>query len=98
MALSYNTTKDVSLLVCFEGCNRRIVLDPKKCSINKATKSFTYKGLYTADNGNVYHIAVSSIEGTNGLKAKVIISNRNGKKAIAERPCVDVRFGRYLFQ
>ena len=98
MALSYNTTKDVSLLVCFEGRNRRIALDPKKCSINRATKSFTYKGLYTADNGNVYHISAKSIEGSEGSKAHVIISNRSGKKAIAERANVDVRFARYLFK
>ncbi len=28
---------------------------------------------------------------------KVIIKNRSGKQIIAERHCVDVRFGRYLY-
>lgn len=94
MAKIYNTTKNVSMLVCFEGCNRRITIDPKKCQINKATKSFTYKALYKADNGKTYLINVKSV---GGYKADVIVSNRSGKQVIAERHGVDVRFGRYLF-
>lgn len=94
MAKIYNTTKNVSMLVCFEGCNRRIVIDPKKCNIDKKNKSFTYKALYKADNGNTYLINVTSV---GSYKANVIVSNRSGKQVIAERHNVDVRFGRYLF-
>lgn len=94
MAKIYNTTKDVSMLVCFEGCNRRIVINPKKCQINRATKSFTYKTLYKADNGKTYLIDVKS---DGGYKANVVVSKRNGKDVIAIRSNVDVRFGRYLF-
>ena len=94
---SYNITQNVSMLVCFEGCNRRVVIDPKKCTINKANKSFTYKALYKADNGNTYLVTATSLEGSNGLKASVKVYNRGGKKIIAERPAVDVRFGRKLF-
>ena len=94
MAKIYNTTKNISILVCFEGCNRRITIDPKKCQVDKDTKSFTYKALYKADNGKTYLINVKSV---GGYKADVIVSNRSGKQVIAERHGVDVRFGRYLF-
>lgn len=92
MAKIYNTTKDVSMLVCFAGCNRRIVINPKKCQVNRATKSFTYKTMYKADNGKTYLIEVNS---NGGYKANVVVSK--GKEVIAERHNVDVRFGRYLF-
>jgi len=94
MAKIYNTTKNVSMLVCFEGCNRRVVIDPKKCNVDKKNKTFSYKGLYKADNGNTYLISATSV---GGYKTNVIVSNRSGKQVIAERHNVDVRFGRYLF-
>ena len=87
-------TRFISILVCFAGKNRRIELNPKKCVVNRATKSFTYKALYKADNDKSYIVNVSG----NGLKADVIITNRSGKQTIAERHGVDVRFGRYLFE
>ena len=95
---TYNITRNVSMLVCFEGCNRRVTIDAKKCSIDKKNKSFTYKSLYKADNGNTYLITASSVEGSNGLKANVIVFNRSGKTVIAERHNVDVRFGRYMYE
>ena len=55
MAKFYNTTKSVSLLVCFEGKNRRVMVDEKKCVIDKKNKSFTYKALYKADNGKLLY-------------------------------------------
>ena len=85
------------MLVCFEGRNRRVVIDPKKCQINKGAKSFTYKSRYKADNGKTYLITATSVEGSEGLKADVVVSNMNGKQVIAERHNVDVRFGRYLY-
>jgi hypothetical protein len=97
MAKFYNTTKSVSLLICFEGKNRRVMVDEKKCVIDKKNKSFTYKALYKADNGKEYLINAESLPDSEGLKAKVIIKNRSGKQIIAERHCVDVRFGRYLY-
>ena len=95
--ISYNSTRNVSMLVCFAGCNRRVVIDPKKCTIDKKNKSFTYKALYKADNGNTYLISASSVEGTNGLKANVVVHNRSGKTVIARRNNVDVRYTRNLF-
>lgn len=89
--------KTISMLVCFEGCNRRVVLDPKKCQVNKATKMFTYKSRYKADNGKTYLITAASVKGSEGLKANVVVSNLSGKQVIAERHNVDVRFGRYLY-
>lgn len=94
MAKIYNTTKDISMLVCFAGSNRRIVINPKKCQVNRATKSFTYRTLYKADNGKTYLIDVKS---DGGYKANVVVSSSNGKEVIAIRNSVDVRFGRYLF-
>lgn len=87
----------ISMLVCFEGCNRRVVIDPKKCTINKAKKSFEYKARYKADNGKTYMISAVSIADTEGTKANVTIYNASGKHVIAERHGVDVRFSRYLF-
>jgi hypothetical protein len=87
----------ISMLVCFAGKNRRIEINPKKCEINKANKSFSYKAQYKADNGNIYVVNATSIDGTNGAKAHVTITNRSGKQVIAERNGVDVRFHRYLF-
>ena len=83
MARFYNTTKDISFIVCFEGKNRRILVDEKKCAVNKAKNSFTYKALYKADNGKEYLICAESLPDSNGTKANVIISNRSGKKIIA---------------
>lgn len=87
--------KTVSMLVCFDGKNRRIEINPKKCQ--KKDKDFTYKALYTADNGKTYLVNAVSIPGTEGAKANVTITNRSGKQIIAERQGVDVRFHRYLF-
>ena len=88
----------ISILVCFAGMNRRIEINPKKCVINQANKTFTYKSLYKADNGTSYMVNISSIEGTNGAKANVVITNRSGKQVIAERQNVDVCFHRHLFK
>lgn len=86
------------MLICFAGCNRRIAIDPKKCVINRAKKSFTYKAQYKADDGQTYMINAVSVPGSNGSKANVKITNRSGKQIIAERQNVDVRFSRYLFE
>lgn len=91
-----DNAKTVSILVCFEGKNRRIELNPKKCVTNPR-KDFAYSALYKADNGKTYLVKVVSIEGTEGAKANVTITNRSGKQVIAERHGVDVRFHRYLF-
>jgi len=90
-----NNNKTISILVCFEGKNRRIEINPKKCV--RKCKDFTYKALYKADNGNTYLVNVTSIAGTDGAKANVVISSRSGKKIVAERSNVDVRFYRYIF-
>lgn len=87
----------ISMLVCFAGCNRRITINPKKCVVNKANKSFTYKAIYKADNGKSYLVNAVSVEGSEGKKANVTITNTSGKQIIAERHNVDVRFSRYLF-
>lgn len=93
--INKDNPKTVSVLVCFAGCNRRIEINPKKCVKNG--KEFTYKTLYKADNGNSYMVNISSIEGTEGAKANVVVTNRSGKQVVAERNGVDVRFHRYLF-
>ena len=90
--------KKISMLICFAGCNRRVIIDPKKCTINRATKSFSYKALYSADNGKMYLINAVSVNGSNGSKVNVKITNRSGKEMVAERSGVDVRFYRYLFE
>jgi len=91
-----NNTKTISILVCFEGKNRRIEINPKKC-VKTPAKDFSYKALYNADNGKSYMVNVVSVKGTKGAKADVTITNRSGKQTIAERKGVDVRFHRYLF-
>lgn len=89
--------KSISILVCFEGKNRRIEINPKKCVVNSAAKEFTYNAQYKADNNKTYMVKVASIKGTEGAKADVTITNRSGKQVIAERHGVDVRFHRYIF-
>ena len=89
-------SKAVSILVCFAGKNRRIEINPKKCVTNPK-KDFTYSAQYKADDGKTYMVKVTSIEGTQGAKANVVITNRSGKQVIAERSNVDVRFHRYIF-
>jgi hypothetical protein len=91
-----DNAKTVSILVCFEGKNRRIEINPKKCVTNP-NKDFSYSGLYKADNDKTYLVKVVSIPDTNGAKANVTITNRSGKQVIAERNGVDVRFHRYIF-
>lgn len=93
---TYNTTKNVSMIVCFAGHNHRIVIEKKKCSINKKDKSFIYKSQYKGDDGGTYVINAETIKDTNGTKANVII--KSGNKVIAERHNVDIRFSRYLFE
>lgn len=88
--------KTISILVCFEGKNRRIEINPKKCVTNPA-HDFSCSMLYKADNGKTYLITINSIKGTKGAKANVVITNRNRSKTIAERHNVDVRFYRYIF-
>lgn len=92
-----DNTKVISMLVCFEGKNRRIEINPKKCNVNNATKAFEYKTKYKADNGKTYMVTAVSVNDSNGAKANVVITNTSGKKLIAERHNVDVRFSRYLF-
>lgn len=91
-----DNAKTVSILVCFEGKNRRIEINPKKCVTN-ANKDFSYSTQYKADNGKTYLVKVTSIKGTEGAKADVVVTNRSGKQTIAERHGVDVRFHRYIF-
>ena len=88
-------SRTVSMVVCFEGKNRRIEINPKKCQKNG--KEFSYKALYQADNGKTYLINAKSIKGSEGAAVDVTISNRSGKQIVAERHGVDVRFHRYLF-
>lgn len=95
---TYNTTKNVSMLVCFAGCNRRVVINTKKCTINKKDRTFTYKTLYKTEDGKTYLLTATSVNGSNGLKADVIVSNKSGKEIIAKRHNVDVRFGRYMYE
>ena len=90
-------TKVISLVVCFLGHNHRIAIDPQKCTVNKATKSFTYKARYTADDGKYYMVKAVSVNGSEGTRANVTITNYSGKQIIAERSNVGVRFSRYLF-
>lgn len=94
--ISKDNPKTVSMLVCFDGKNRRIEINPKKCVTNPK-KDFSYSAQYKADNGKIYLVKVVSIAGTEGAKANVTITNRSGKQVIAERQGVDVRFHRYLF-
>lgn len=93
--INKDNPKTVSVLVCFAGCNRRIEINPKKCVKNG--NDFTYKALYSADNGKTYLVNITSIKGTNGSRANVVVTNRSGKQVIAERQGVDVRFYRYIF-
>ena len=88
--------KNVSILVCFEGKNRRIDINPKKCVTNPK-KDFSYRGQYKADNGKTYMVKVVSCPNAQGTKADVTITNMSGKKVIAERHEVPVRFSRYIF-
>jgi hypothetical protein len=91
-----DNAKTVSMLVCFEGKNRRIEINPKKCVTNP-NKDFSYSSTYKADNGKTYLIKVVSIKDTEGAKANVTITNRSGNQVIAERQNVDIRFHRYIF-
>ena len=91
-----NGEKVISMLVCFEGKNRRIEINPKKCVVNHK-KEFSYSALYKADNEKTYLVKAVSVPDTNGAKADVTIYNRSGKKIIAERHNVDIRFYRYIF-
>ena len=88
--------KTISMLVCFEGKNRRIEINPKKCVTNP-NKDFSYSALYKADNNKTYLVRAVSVPKTKGSKADVTIFNRSGKQVIAERHNVDVRFYRYIF-
>jgi uncharacterized protein YbcV (DUF1398 family) len=92
-----NNTKVISMLVCFAGKNRRIEINPKKAVVDAKAKSFTYKAVYKADDGKQYIVSATSIAGTEGAKANVVVTNRSDKQTIAERQGVDVRFHRYLF-
>ena len=94
--MNKDSAKTVSILVCFEGKNRRIEINPKKCVTNPA-KDFSYSALYKADNEKTYLVKVVSIPGTEGARADVTITNRSRKQIIAERHGVDVRFHRYIF-
>ena len=94
--ISKDNAKTVSILVCFEGKNRRIEINPKKCVTNPK-KDFSYCARYKADNGKMYMINAVSVPGTEGAKANVKITNLSGKQIIAERQNVDVRFHRYIF-
>jgi hypothetical protein len=94
--ISKDNAKTVSMLVCFEGKNRRIEINPKKCVTNPK-KDFSYYARYKADNGKMYMINVVSVPDTEGAKANVKITNLSGKQVIAERQNVDVRFHRYIF-
>ena len=95
--MNNENNKTISMLVCFAGKNRRVEINPKKCEVNPKSKTFTYKARYKADNGKLYMVNVSSIAGTKGAKAKVVITNVSGTETIAERHGVDVRFYRYIF-
>lgn len=86
---------NISILVCFEGCNRRIPINAKKCV--KTNHEFTYRAQYKADNGKTYMVNVESVSGSNGAFADVVITNRSGKQVIAKRKEVAVRFYRYIF-
>ena len=92
--LSY-VPKRVSVLVCFDGKNHRIEIDPKKCVTNP-NKDFSYSTTYTSDNGKKYRVLIASIENTNGSKANVVIKSLRSDKVIAERRRVEVRFYRYI--
>ena len=94
--INKDKAKTISMLVCFEGKNRRIEINPKKCVTNHK-KDFSYSALYKADNGKTYLVKAVSIPDTQGAKANVTITNRTGKQVIAERQNVDVRFHRYIF-
>ena len=94
--INKDSAKTISMLVCFEGKNRRIEINPKKCVTNPK-KDFSYSALYKADNDKTYLVKAVSIPGTQGAKANVTITNRSGKQVIAERQNVDVRFHRYIF-
>ena len=94
--MNNDNTKTISMLVCFEGKNRRIEINRKKCVTN-AHKDFSYTTQYKADNGKTYLVKVVSVPGTEGARANVTITNRSGKQVIAERQGVCVRFYRYIF-
>jgi hypothetical protein len=88
--------KNVSILVCFEGKNRRIEINPKKCVTNP-NRDFSYRCQYKADNGKTYMVNIVSIKDAKGERADVTITNRSGKQVIAERHGVAVRFASYIF-
>ena len=88
--------KNVSIVVCFEGKNRRVEIDPKKCVTNP-NRDFSCSMRYKADNGKLYMLHIYSITGTKETRANVKITNMNGKKVIAERQDIPVRFSRYIF-
>ena len=90
------TSRPISMLVCFAGCNQRVEINPKKCVKNGG--EFTYKTQYKTTDGNTYVVNVTSIQGSNGSRADVLITNRSGKKVIADRKGVAVRFSRYIFE
>jgi hypothetical protein len=89
--------KRVSMLVCFAGQNRRIEIKPNKCSLNRATKMFTYTTKYSAENGKTYLLEVKSIADTEGSRANVTITDLKTKTEVAKRHGVEVRFYKYLF-
>ena len=99
MATSYNCPQEVAVLVCFAGRNQRIVINPKKCNINKDNGTFTYLARFVASDGITYRVQISSIPNQDkgfSTHAKVLI-HRNAK-IVAERNNVAVRFSRKLFK
>lgn len=89
--------KRVSMLVCFAGRNYRIEIIPSKCTLNRATKMFTYSTKHKADNGKTYLLEVKSIADTEGSRANVTITDLKTKTEVAKRHGVEVRFYKYLF-
>jgi hypothetical protein len=89
--------KNVSIVVCFEGKNRRVEINPKKCVTNP-NRDFSCSMRYQADNGKMYMMHICSIVGTRGTRANVKVTNMNGKKVIAERQDLPVRFAQYIFK
>lgn len=93
MATSYNCTQEISILVCFAGKNRRVILPKNKCKVDKENGTFEYVGLYNADNDHTYKVVAVGDKNC----ANVNIYNRGGKTLIAERKNVSVRFAKKLF-
>ena len=98
MAISYNCTQNVSVIVCFAGRNQRVEINPKKCVVFKDSGLFNYDCNFKASDGSTYKVRIESIPNQEkGYSTHADIKVYRRSKLIADRKNLPVRFSRKLF-